>query len=115
MKIRLRVGGDHHQELKAHLFPGDGLEAAALLLCGQHTGVEEIILTAAECFPVPYAACTERRPDRLSWKTEAIIPALERAAKRNYSVVKIHSHPTGFESFSALDDDSDSRLFPSVF
>lgn len=115
MKNLLRISGDHHRALRAHLFPGDELEAAALLLCGQRRGTERTILTAAEFFPVPYEACTERKPDRLSWKTEAIIPALERAAKRNYSVVKIHSHPTAFGSFSSLDDDSDSRLFPSVF
>lgn len=115
MKSLLRISGIHYEVLKAHLFPGDGLEAAALLLCGQHRGKDRTILTAAECFPIPYEACTERRADRLSWKTEAILPALERAAKRGYSIVKVHSHPTAFEAFSALDDDSDSRLFPSVY
>src|SRR5688572_22114275 len=100
MKAQLRISGDHHRALQDHLFPGDGLEAAALLLCGQRKASDRTIFTAAEYFPVPYDACTERRPDRLSWKTEAILSALERAAKRNYSVIKIHSHPTGFDSFS---------------
>lgn len=115
MTTRLRISGAHHRALKAHLFPGDGLEAAALLLCGHRKGQYVTAILAAEVFPVPYAACTKRRPDVLSWRTEVIVPALERAAKREYSVVKVHSHPTGFESFSALDDDSDSRLFPSVY
>jgi len=30
----LAFAGTQHEQLRAHLFPGDGLEAAAVLLCG---------------------------------------------------------------------------------
>jgi hypothetical protein len=115
MKRVLRLCGDQHAALRQHLFPGDGLEAAALILCGRREDVGLAVLTAAEIFSVPYAACSDRRADYLSWRTEAIIPALERAAAKKFSIVKVHSHPTGYERFSALDDASDGALFPSLY
>lgn len=115
MKTTLRVSGDQHLALRQHLFPGDGLEAAALILCGRREEAECGILIAAEIFPVPYSACRDRRADYLSWRTEAIIPALEKATAKKFSIVKIHSHPTGYKQFSALDDASDRALFPSLY
>jgi hypothetical protein len=115
MRTCLRLSGDQHAQLLKLLFPGDGLEAAALLLCGRREGRDIQALTVAGIFPIPMDAYTERRADRLSWTTECIIPALEKASARKLSIVKVHSHPTGYEDFSALDDGSDQKLFSSVY
>lgn len=113
MDVTLTLTGRQHDALRAHLFPGDGKEAAALILCGRRAGPRHRLL-AHEIFLIPYGCC-QRECDRLTWPTEAVVPALERAAKRGLSVVKIHSHPGGFPYFSSMDDDADSRLFPSLF
>lgn len=34
----LRLTGDFHSQLKSHLFPGDGAEAAAVLVCTRSPG-----------------------------------------------------------------------------
>lgn len=115
MRTSLRLSGDQHAELLKYLFPGDGLEAAALLLCGRREGTDSQALTVAGIFPIPMGAYTERRADRLCWTTACIIPALEKASAKKLSIVKIHSHPTGYEDFSALDDSSDQKLFPSLY
>lgn len=56
------------------------------------------------------------RPDtgNVTWCPDYIEPILERAAAERLSVVKIHSHPGGFATFSGTDDEGDARLLPMV-
>ncbi len=114
MKYQLRISGKHADQIKGHLFPGDNMEAVAIGLCGHHQGKESIILCVHEVFNVPYDQC-QRSPDYVNWKTESIIPLIEKAAKLKLSVVKFHSHPDGYNSFSELDDTSDRKFFPSIY
>ncbi len=55
-----------HAQMHAHLFPGDGKEAAAVLVCTRVPG-PRLRLLVREVVPVPYAACTERTPYSLTW------------------------------------------------
>jgi hypothetical protein len=63
---------------------------------------------------VPYAHCIERTPIRVTWPPDFINPMLERATAERLSVIKIHSHPTGYAAFSSTDDEGDARLLPMV-
>ena len=114
MQYRLRISGKHHTRLECHLFPGDGKEAVAVALCGHHTNGESNYLLVHDIYCIPYHEC-ERSLDYVSWKTESIIPILEKGAKKKLSFIKIHSHPTGYNQFSSIDDKSDKMLFPSVY
>lgn len=111
----LRMSGRQHAALLAHLFPGDGNEAVAVALCGRRVGPAGVTLLVHKLFPVPYADCPVREPDRVTWRTDALVPVLEDAAKRGFAVLKIHSHPGGYDRFSRFDDASDHELFQSVF
>lgn len=102
------------QILKDHLFPGDGLEAGAILLCGQRNGGERKKLIIREIHPIPYDQCSIRSPIQLKWSTELLVPLIEKAAKSNLAIVKIHSHPNECSNFSETDDYSDRDLFPSL-
>lgn len=113
MDVTLTLTGRQHKVLRDHLFPGDDKEAVALLLCGRRAGPRHRLL-AHEVFLIPHDRC-QRERDRLTWPTEVAVPALEKAAKRGLSVVKVHSHPGGFPRFSKADDEADSKLFPSLF
>lgn len=115
MDTVLRLTADHHSQLNSHLFPGDGNEAAAVILCGRRSGNERHCLTARMIFPVPYDQCSIRTPSRITWSTETLLPVLTEAAKKGLSIVKIHSHPGGFEEFSETDDKSDRDLFLSAY
>src|SRR5262249_15125957 len=66
-------------------------------------------------FPVAYADCPVWGLDRVTWRTDAMVHVLADAARRGLAVLKIHSHPGGYDRFSAFDDASDGELFPSVF
>jgi len=103
-----------HKVLYDHLFPGDGNEAVAILLCGRSQFQGRHMLLVREVIPVPYEVCIERRPDYVHWPTDFINPLLEKAVKWHMALVKIHCHPGGYNSFSELDDESDSLLFTSI-
>lgn len=113
--VHLRIAGVHAEELRSHLFPGDGKEAVAFALCGRHRAPNHDVLLVQKVVLVPYADCPIRTPDRVTWRTDAIEPLLREAAQGNLGVVKFHSHPTGYEDFSQMDDKSDRDLFPSIY
>lgn len=103
-----------HDRLIGLLLPGDGLEAAALLLCGRRAGGDHHRLLAHRIIEVPRSAYTRRTADQLIWNTDFLVPHLEDAARDHLAVVKLHSHPSGYADFSRADDRADAILFPSL-
>ncbi len=115
MKISLRLSGKHYLELRSHLFPPDGKEAVAVILCGRLAGEGQHVLCSHQVIPIPYEACTERTPLRVSWPTSLLLPHMPVAMRRGLAVVKIHSHRGDWRFFSEVDDASDRSLFASVY
>lgn len=113
-RITLALSGDQHEHLMSFLFPGDGKEAVAILLCGRRDGDRCHRLVVREIHGIPYEDCAERTPSRVTWPPDYIAPMLDRAIAEGLSVVKIHSHPTGYGAFSATDDAGDARLLPMI-
>lgn len=111
---KIRLTAAQHATLKQHLLPGDGKEAVAVLLGGRRAGVSAHCLVVHEVVCIPHALCM-RSADRVRWSTSPLAAKLERAARKNFAVVKVHSHPGGYSEFSALDDASDRSLFASIF
>lgn len=103
-----------YDQLQTHLFPGDGLEALAICLATPIAHEDGIRLIVTDVFCVPHELC-QRREDLLIWRTADIIDILDQASNQKKSVIKIHSHPGGYEAFSAQDDRSDFGLFPSIY
>lgn len=114
MQVKLRLSGEQYRDLRAHLLPGDGLEAVAVALCGRRAGKTSHCLMVHELVPIPYDEC-QRAPDRVTWSTKRLRPLLEKAMRRDMAILRIHSHPSGLAEFSELDDESDRDLFGSVF
>lgn len=112
-ELILRLTGSQKHLLKSHLFPGDGLEAVALLLCGRRSGKDRHCLSVMEVVVIPYDEC-ERLSDRVTWPTALLEPLLQRAAKESLAVVKVHSHPGGYDRFSETDDASDVEFFDAA-
>ncbi|GAA4464923.1 hypothetical protein GCM10023189_44850 [Nibrella saemangeumensis] len=115
MQYQLNIAGPHYELLKQHLLPGDGKEAVAVALCGRYKNDQVTKLLVHQVEVIPYEEC-DRGGDYVHWRTERILPLLEKASELNLSLLKIHSHPGGYyDRFSEVDDESDLRLFPSVF
>lgn len=115
MNYKLRFTGRQLAALKSHLFPGDGNEAVAVVLCGRGRGCDCNVLMAHRIVPIPYEECSERLPDRITWRTDRIEPLLMEATKKGMGILKIHSHPGGYDQFSAVDDHADRDLFASIY
>jgi hypothetical protein len=111
--VTLTLTEAQHAELHQHLFPGDGLEAVAFLVCGRRNGARHR-LYVRKVAPVPYERCSVRAPDRVTWPTDVLPPLLAEAERRGDAIVKIHGH-SGFDRFSDVDDQSDRALFPSLY
>jgi hypothetical protein len=110
----LNLAGIHHAQLQAHLFPGDQLEAVAVALCGrlELPGLTRLLVHEVVC--IPHDECV-RKHESVTWPVARYLePLLEKARKRGLSILKIHSHPTGFDRFSTRDDIADADLFGSV-
>lgn len=112
--VTLAMTADQHRTLRAHLFPGDGKEAVAILLCGRRDGFDRHRLVVHDTLHVPYERCV-RHADFVRWPTDVLDDFLARATKSGFGIVKVHSHPTGFAEFSSIDDASDRDLVPSLY
>ena len=112
--VTLAFSGDQHAHLQSFLFPGDGKEAVAILLCGRRDGDRRHRLVVREIHDIPYDDCSVRTPTQVTWSPDSIATILERAAAEGLSVVKVHSHPTGYPAFSPTDDEGDARLLPMI-
>jgi hypothetical protein len=113
MNFSLRIAGIHYEELRKHLFPGDGREAVAFALCGRLREENSEVFTVHKVFPVPHELCA-REPDRITWPSEFLVPLLDEAKRKNLGVLKIHSHTSDYARFSSQDDESDRDTFAAV-
>ncbi len=111
---QLRFTSQQVDELYAHLFPGDGNEAVALVLCGRRDAPDTHVLCASKLLFIPHNKCHERGPLRVHWPTELGRPIYDEAMRKHMAVLKIHSHPGYYRQFSEVDDASDVELFGSL-
>ena len=111
----LVMTSEMHKEAFRYLFPGDGLEAAGVLLCNQGTGRHHQKLIVAEFVGLPYEL-SKRETNRVTWPFEAHFgpESITEVDQRGQSIVTIHSHPNGEDQFSWIDDNNDRELFGSI-
>lgn len=108
---RLTISSHHSAHIRSHSFPGDGLEAASILLC---TKSSDRRLVVKKLILVPLDECS-RDPHRITWPGTFLEEAIDQAMLENLSIILLHSHPGGMLAFSQEDDDSDLRTMPSLF
>jgi hypothetical protein len=114
LRRHVRLSGDQYQELRTHLFPGDGCEAVALALCGRLESAATQALCVHKLALIPHQRCHERTPLRVSWPADFGRALYAEAMTKHMAILKIHSHPAPFADFSRTDDYSDRYLFASL-
>ncbi|GAA2857957.1 uncharacterized UPF0146 family protein [Aminobacter niigataensis] len=112
--LTLAFAGSTHRHLVSHLHPGDGNEAAAILICSSSPGLRRR-LVVRETIAVPYMACSLRAPDAVVWPGSYIEQAIDVAEPEGLTIILLHSHPGGWLDFSHVDDESDARVIPGIF
>lgn len=110
MKYTFRIAQNQFEEMKTFLFQDDN-ECAMLGLCSYETSSSsDVVLMLHELIEVPISIC-ERSPNRIIWPTSFSDEFLETALSKKLTIVKIHSHPSDYTSFSETDNNSDKPLF----
>lgn len=112
-ELTLAISSLDHDILKAHLFPGDDLEAAAILICGRAGRFGER-LCVSSVITIPYNACKIRTSTKLDWPGSYLENAIDSADAIGGSILLVHSHPGGYLDFSNLDDESDQLTIPCL-
>lgn len=114
MNCSLSLSGIQHQKLHRHLL-NDGLESVALIFCHQSKSKNQTKLVAFNITLISNQEC-QRSKTNVTWSVEKYFTSkqIEIMDKNKLSLITIHSHPSGFDDFSTLDDDNDKRLFLSV-
>lgn len=114
MTDSLTLTETQHAELKTLLFPGDGYESAAILIC-RFTGPAKERLIVCGIMNVPDEMCATRTPKFIAWPGQCIEDAVDQAEQHADAIVLIHSHPGGMLEFSKIDDESDASTMPALF
>ena len=96
MTYRLRIAGRDHKRLRELLYPGDGFEAAAIVTCGHLRYNRLTVLLIQRVYEVPAEAYNERRSDYVEWRLEWMTKIINDADSRDLSIIRLHSHPSGF-------------------
>lgn len=113
MKTCLRISSEDYQSIQNHLFPEDGKEAIAFALCGRAQAEERLVFSVHEVLLIPYDRC-DREPDYLHWKTEDVLPLMNKAMAKHMAIMRIHSHPGGWPHFSKYDLATDEEFFRNL-
>lgn len=93
----LTLTGVLYERLQAHLYPGDGKEAAAILICSRTPG-PRLRLLAKDLILVPHAECGVRERDEIYWPGEYLEKAIDQAEPFGLAIILVHSHPGGCSS-----------------
>ncbi|AYL96532.1 ThiF family adenylyltransferase [Mucilaginibacter celer] len=115
MELQFKISGYDHARLMGHLFCGDDKESVAVALCGRQRAGGRETLIVHELQIIPNEECFSREYDHLHWPTKIIHPFFLRVSRSDMAIVKIHSHPGGYNEFSETDNRSDNEFFQSVF
>lgn len=103
------------QHLQELLFPVDGMEAVAFVLCGTARWEDRTRLLVHEIIELPASAYIARSEEHVDWETRALLPALARLENEGLVLLKCHSHPGGRPFFSKVDDLSDRQLLRACY
>lgn len=114
MTASLTLTENQHTALYSYLFPGDGLESAAILIC-RFVGPERERMIVREVLNVHDTSCSVRKRNFISWPGESIEDAIDAAEADGDAIILIHSHPGGLYGFSKTDNASDRTTIPALF
>lgn len=117
---RITLLGSQHQMLVDHLESHpDGHEKAAVVLFRRlHIPINGLEKSdrfiAQEIIPFKDEWVTFSSPTRISFKMEAFTEIYRKCEEEGLVFGFVHNHPTGFEAFSAIDDENEGTIFTAI-
>lgn len=116
MRYSLTIQEQHYLELKNHLIQDDGKERVAFIICGRSSvnGKEDRFLSR-EIHILPETDLLTSELYQVSWNNNHFIKILKKAESKNFAIIVIHNHPSGYDQFSSVDDAGEYQLFKLAF
>ena len=113
--VILAMDKAQHRSIHRHLYPGDDLEAAAVLVCNRGTGLQRKRLIVSHVLSLPHEESL-RTATSVMWPFEKHLSpeVIAKIDSSDQCIITIHSHPDGCAQFSTIDDDNDDRLFGCI-
>ena len=103
------------EELKNHLFPNEGFEAASILICGRAGTTQYRKYCVRKIVNVPYAECKVKTKNRITWPGKYLEKSYDFSNDEHDSIFLIHSHPNGLYGLSDIDYESNQGTIPSIY
>lgn len=111
----------HRDKIVALLERTSGAEAVAYILLGSASINSDpwerrsrLRLTSFDVLPVPEEDNISASPQHVTWSTQSFVQLCQRAKKENLVPGIIHSHPSGYPSFSDQDNKNEQELLQLV-
>lgn len=102
-----------YREMSKH-FENKGSEAIGFALCSKIVRGNDVYLFMKKFMPISYKN-TESSSRYVKWKFKDMMPVIQEAVDKGLNIIKVHSHPNGFNDFSETDNNSDKELFPAIY
>lgn len=115
--VDLTLQESHLQTLRSQVLRGDGVEAAAYLLCGEsRIGSDpwerraRRRLMSYAVLPIPAEDVVSASDRHVTWSTASFVRLLKRAKQDGLIIGIVHAHPRGPAAFSPQDDRNEREL-----
>jgi hypothetical protein len=115
LRHTLTLHESHLAELRLAFDHPDGHERAAFLFCSRAETDRKARLIVRDVAVVPDEHIRSSSPTHISIASSYYVPAIANAANLEQSIVLVHNHPTGYDTFSEQDDREERELFPTAF
>lgn len=116
MRYTVTLQEEHYNQLRKHLIKSDKKERAAFIICGRSlVDDKQDSFLSRELILLSDDQLLTSQPYQVSWNNEHFIKALKLAENKEFAVISIHNHPSGFEQFSQTDDEGEYHLFKLAF
>jgi len=115
--VDLTLQERHLETLRGLVLNGEGIEAAAYLLCGESRIASDPWerrcrrrLVSYAALPIPAEDAVSASEEHVTWSTASFVRLLKRAKEDSLIVGIVHVHPRGPAAFSPQDDRNEREL-----
>ena len=115
--LSLAISTPHHRQLRESMFPGNGHEAGAIVLCGLSdvaacpwSDRRQRRYLTREVIPIPGSDVVSSSDRHFEWRKARFLAAYKQAREDNLAIAFVHSHRGIHAFFSDVDDQNDHAL-----
>lgn len=115
--LSLAISTPHHRQLRDCMFPDNGHEAGAIVLCGLSdvaacpwTARRQRRYVTREVIPIPESDVVSSSDRHFEWRKTRFLAAYKQARENNLAIAFVHSHRGIHAYFSDVDDRNDHAL-----